>query len=850
MNSTGFLPADKLLFTPGPLTTSATVKDAMLHDAGSWHFEFNDRVQWIRRQLLTIAEVSPADGWEAVLLQGSGTNGVEAVFATCVPPQGKVCVLVNGAYGERMVRMLEHLKIEHVALRAAEDAWPDIAALEQWLHQDPTITHVAAVHCETTTGILNPIPEIGRVVRRHACAFIVDAMSSFGALPLDLEESGVDFLISSANKCLEGVPGFCFVIARRDQLLANEKHARCLSLNLADQLRGFEKNGQFRYTPPTHALLAFERALKEFFDEGGIAGRNARYRANHTALVEGMMRLGFQPYLPAALQSCIITAFHCPADTRFAFPEFYRQLSDLGFIIYPGKLTRAETFRIANIGHLFRSDILALLNAIALVKKKHEFRHADFSRGADRRRRRSPFMNQTNDSESRFDVFRSEGDLNLSAQRRTWSAEHIGEHARELLAADAKYFLHQSLSTPCLNVLSKVEGAWIEDIEGRRYLDFHGNCLHQVGFGNQKVIDAIKRQLDELSFCPRRYTNESAIKLAARLTSLAPGKLKRVSFTTSGTTAIGMAMKYARVATGRFKFVSLWDSFHGASLDAISIGGEAAFRQGIGPLLPGCEHVPPPEPMRCPFRCGKTCNLTCADYLSYVLEKEGDVAAVIAETVRNTPFIPPPDYWKKIRAACDKHGTMLILDEIPIGLGRSGKLFAFENFGIEPDMVVLGKGLGGGILPLAALIVREDLDVAGHMALGHYTHEKNPVTCAAALAGLDFIVEKNLPERAAQLGRHALKLMQQMAAKHSVIADVRGMGLLLGIELATTLPDGSRQPAIAEAERVMYESLKRGLNFKVTMGNVLTLTPALTITQDELELALQILDEVIGEIEK
>lgn len=453
-------------------------------------------------------------------------------------------------------------------------------------------------------------------------------------------------------------------------------------------------------------------------------------------------------------------------------------------------------------------------------------------------------------SATELDAFRSEGDLNLSAQRRVWAEEHIGAATRELLQEDAKWFLHQSLSTPCLNVLRRVEGAWIEDVEGRRYLDFHGNCAHQVGFAHPKVIAAIKQQLDELSFCPRRYTCDPAIRLAARLAQLAPGSLQRVSFTTSGSTAIGMALKYARVATGRFKFVSLWDSFHGAGLDTISVGGEAAFRQGIGPLLPGCEHVPPPEPMRCPFRCGKVCNLTCADYLEYVLEKEGDVAAVIAETVRNTPFIPPPDYWKRIRAACDKHGTLLILDEIPIGLGRSGKLFAFEHFGIIPDMVVLGKGLGGGVLPLAALIAQESLNVAGHMALGHYTHEKNPVACAAALATLEIIEAEKLPERARELGGFALQRMREMAERHPLIADVRGLGLLLGIELAKTAPDGSRQPALAEAEQVMYESLKRGLNFKVTMGNVLTLTPALTITRSELEQGLQILDDAIGQVEK
>ncbi|MEI9962696.1 MAG: 2-aminoethylphosphonate--pyruvate transaminase, partial [Limisphaerales bacterium] len=243
--------SDPLLFTPGPLTTSASVKQAMLHDAGSWHSEFNQRVRSLREQLLALANVSPADGWEVVLLQGSGTYGVESVFATCVPPAGKVCVLANGAYGERMVLMLEHLKIAHTVLRCPENEQPDPALLNQTLSDDSGITHVAAVHCETTTGILNPIADIGRIVRDHGCLFVVDAMSSFGAITIPIEAVGIDFLISSANKCLEGVPGFCFVLARREVLLANEKHARSLSLNLADQLRGFDKNGQFRYTPPT-----------------------------------------------------------------------------------------------------------------------------------------------------------------------------------------------------------------------------------------------------------------------------------------------------------------------------------------------------------------------------------------------------------------------------------------------------------------------------------------------------------------------------------------------------------------------------------------------------------------------
>ena len=445
-----------------------------------------------------------------------------------------------------------------------------------------------------------------------------------------------------------------------------------------------------------------------------------------------------------------------------------------------------------------------------------------------------------------LDGLRSEGDVNLSPQRREWNADMLGDETRALLEADAQVFLHQSLSTPCLNALQSADGAWIEDVEGRRYLDFHGNNVHQVGFGHPTVVAAIKEQIDRMSFCTRRYTCEPAVALAQRLVEVAPVGLTRVLFAPGGTSAIGMALKLARVATGRFKFISLWDSFHGASLDAISVGGEAVFRKGIGPLLPGCEHAPPPEPHGCPFKCGSACNLSCADYLDYMLGKEGDVAAVIAETVRCTPFIPPADYWKRVRAACDRHGALLILDEIPIGLGRTGRMFACEHYGVVPDMLVLGKGLGGGIFPLAALLAREELNVASHTALGHYTHEKNPVACAAGLATLDVIAAEGLVNRAAELGELALDRMRGMAANHPLIAEVRGLGLLLGLVLRR--PDGS--PAVEEAERVMYGCLRRGLNFKITMGHILTLTPALTLTESELDLAFKIIDDALCEVEE
>jgi 2-aminoethylphosphonate-pyruvate transaminase len=355
---------DKLLFTPGPLTTSLAVKQSMLHDAGSWHFEFNARVHEIREQLLSLAGVSRQSGYECVLLQGSGTFGVEAVFATCVPPQGKVAVLANGAYGERMVQMLQLARIEHVVLRAPEREPNDPAALDRLLASDKGVSHVAVVHCETTTGILNPILEIGQATRRHGRSYIVDAMSSFAAVPIDFGAAGIDFLVSSANKCIEGVPGFCFVIARRSSLVACEGHARSLSLDLLGQWKGFEKNGQFRYTPPTHAILAFQTALQELRAEGGPSARGARYMRNHQLLVKGMNELGFRSYLDPSVQSYIITSFHYPKDPRFTFQEFYRKLSDKGFIIYPGKISQADTFRIGSIGRLFEADIHSLLAAI------------------------------------------------------------------------------------------------------------------------------------------------------------------------------------------------------------------------------------------------------------------------------------------------------------------------------------------------------------------------------------------------------------------------------------------------------------------------------------------------------
>ena len=443
-------------------------------------------------------------------------------------------------------------------------------------------------------------------------------------------------------------------------------------------------------------------------------------------------------------------------------------------------------------------------------------------------------------------MFQSEGESNLSSQRQAWNAKHLDAKTQALLDDDAKVFLHQSLSTPCLTALSETNGSYLTDLQGKRYLDFHGNAVHQVGYGHAKVIAAIKDQLDTMPFCPRRFTNEPAVALAKRLTELAPGNLNKLLFAPGGTGAIGMALKLARAVTGKFKTISLWESFHGASLDAISIGGEALFRKGAGPLLPGTEHVPPPDPLEGPWPemdPEEWANMS-AQYVEYVLEREGgDVGAVIAETIRWTPFVPPKSYWQRIRAACDKHGALLILDEIPSGLGRTGKMFVCEHFDIVPDILVIGKGLGG-VFPLAAMIAREGFDVAADQALGHYTHEKNPAACAAGLATLDIIEEQDLLAKTTALGQHARDRLASLQKKHPIIHEVRGIGLVLGLVLRNA--DGSRAPEAAE--HLLYAALDQGLSFKITMGSILTLTPPLTISQSEMEDALTILESCFASL--
>lgn len=438
----------------------------------------------------------------------------------------------------------------------------------------------------------------------------------------------------------------------------------------------------------------------------------------------------------------------------------------------------------------------------------------------------------------------SEGDVNLTPQRKEWQDANLDDATRELLARDSAVFLHQSMSTPCLDALSACEGAQIVNMRGQSILDFHGNSVHQVGFSNQAVVDAIIAQLHELSFCTRRFTNDKAVALAEKLVSLTGNRLRRVLFAPGATSAIGMALKLARVATGRHKTISLWDSFHGASLDAISVGGESVFRSGTGPLLPGCEHILPYNSYRCPLGDCDGCGLKCIKYLEYVLEREGDVGAVILETVRNTDVqVPPADYFREIRRLCDKHGALMILDETAVCLGRTGSWFAYQHFDVTPDLVVCGKGLGGGVLPLAALLAREELNVAASVSLGHYTHEKNPVCCAAGLASIEYMEKNDVLRQSEENGVYFRALLQAMAQRNECIGDVRGIGALSAVEMVTDR--STKEKASALAERVMYGCLTDGLSFKVSQGNVLQLVPALTATRDELKQAANIIEKSI-----
>ena len=352
-----------LLLTPGPLSTSPTVKETMLKDWCTWDNDYNDLVQEIRKEIVKLA--SKSHEYTSVLMQGSGTFCVEAALGTFIPRNGKLLVLANGAYGERIAKIAEVLNIDHVVLRFPENKQINEETVLGKLKSQPDITQIAMVHCETTTGMLNPVSRISTLAKMYNKVFILDAMSSFGGIPIDMEKENIDILISSANKCIQGVPGFGFVICKTVLLDQARGNARSLSLDLHNQWKTMEDNhGKWRYTSPTHTVRAFYQALKELKQEGGIVKRYQRYKENHSLLVQGMLSMNFDCFLPSIFQSPIITSFRYPANEAFTFRGFYKQLKDQGFVIYPGKVSDEDTFRIGTIGHVFPQDIKHLLSAI------------------------------------------------------------------------------------------------------------------------------------------------------------------------------------------------------------------------------------------------------------------------------------------------------------------------------------------------------------------------------------------------------------------------------------------------------------------------------------------------------
>jgi 2-aminoethylphosphonate-pyruvate transaminase len=359
---------DPLLLTPGPLTTSLRTKQAMLHDWGSWDAAFNRITGEVCRQLVAIAHGESSH--VCVPLQGSGTFSVEAALGTLVPKGGKVLVPNNGAYCARILKILGYLGRQAVELPFAEDCPADPAAIEAALAADPAITHVAQVHCETGTGILNPLADIAAAVARQGRELIVDAMSSFAALDIDLRSMSITALVAASGKCLEGVPGMGFVIVRRSALEAAASNCHSLAMDLHDQWQYMQKTTQWRFTPPTHVVVALHEALAQYAEEGGLAARGGRYAANCRALVDGMRGLGLEPFLDPAVQAPIIVTFHAPASPAYDFKTFYAKVRDKGFILYPGKLTQVETFRVGCIGALDTHDVAKVVHAVGATLRE------------------------------------------------------------------------------------------------------------------------------------------------------------------------------------------------------------------------------------------------------------------------------------------------------------------------------------------------------------------------------------------------------------------------------------------------------------------------------------------------
>ena len=443
----------------------------------------------------------------------------------------------------------------------------------------------------------------------------------------------------------------------------------------------------------------------------------------------------------------------------------------------------------------------------------------------------------------------TEGDFNSTPLRHAWQQENIDASVMKTLARDDKFFLHQSLSTPCLTEIIKCEGSYIIDASGRKFLDFHGNSLHQVGYSHPKIIEAIKSQLDELSFCPRRFTNKPAIELAEKLGSYAPKGLDKVLFAPGGTSAVGMAMKLARYATGRHKTISMWGTFHGASLDAISIGGESLFRDDLGPLLPGCFHVPWPK------------KVEDADEIEKIIEDEGDIGAIISEPMRCTTVEKPEDgYWIRLRELCDRHGVLLILDEIMCGVGRTGTWFACEQEGVVPDMITIAKGLAAGYQPIGALLVKGNLYEQIKSSSGYFQHNfsfmGHPVACAAGVETLNVIENEGLLNNVRLKGSELKEKLLARFKNSPCVGDVRGKGLFQAIEFVINRSTKEPiDPKLLFASRLKESAFDRGLicypmggTIDGLTGDHVLLAPPYIVNSKDIENIVNILGGAVDEV--
>ncbi|AZN41487.1 (R)-1-hydroxy-2-aminoethylphosphonate ammonia-lyase [Paenibacillus albus] len=449
-----------------------------------------------------------------------------------------------------------------------------------------------------------------------------------------------------------------------------------------------------------------------------------------------------------------------------------------------------------------------------------------------------------------MELSREQGDINLTDSRSSYWARNLSEQARVIFEEDSKYFLHQSLSTPVLNVLSKAEGIHIYDMEGRPYIDMHGNGVHNAGFNNDEVIEAVISALREKNtFTPRRYTNEHAVALAKKLVEISPEGLDRVLFAPGGSEAIEMAIMLAKQVTGKWKTISFWDSYHGNGFQASSVGGEHLFKAGNGPMMPGALHVEFPNYYRNPWGLSspEAIDNEIIRQMELLFEKEGEIACVIGEPISATPIVPSSQFWERVKTLCHKHGALLIFDEIIEGFGRTGRMFACEH-SVTPDVLVLGKSLGGGVLPFAGILTHEKYNVLQHRSIGHFTHEKNGLCAAAGLAMIESIERSELVAQAERIGRFTLDWLEAMRCRRKLVGHIGGVGLHIGIELVKD--QVTKEKAIREAEAVMYMAMERGVAFKIIEGNVITLRPSLVITEVQMQWALEQIEHCIAQVEE